>query len=78
MRNVVRKRSKRFVLSCIDDLAERGARGVVLGCTELPFAARQADSSIPLFDTAALHAQRALELAMAESWTPTAKIAKND
>ena len=70
VRNVVKKSSQRFVLKCVDDLSKQGAQGVILGCTELPFAARQADTSVPLFDTAALHAQRALDLAMAEPRLP--------
>jgi len=56
--------SKRFVLACMDDLAMRGAGGIVLGCTELPFLIRQTDTSIPVFDSTDIHARKALALAL--------------
>lgn len=62
--NTVNENSRRLVVNCIDDLQENGAQGIVLGCTELPFLIRQEDVSIPVFDTTALYAQKALELAL--------------
>jgi len=47
----------------IADLASRGAGGVILGCTEIGLLVRQEDVSIPLFDTAAIHAAAAAEFA---------------
>jgi aspartate racemase len=38
----------------------RGADGVILGCTELPMLIAQSDTSLPVFDTTALHAQAAV------------------
>jgi aspartate racemase len=61
----VRDDSKQFVLGCIEALGQRGAQGVVLACTELPFLIQQDDTALPVFDTTAIHAQKALELAMA-------------
>ncbi len=58
--------SKAYVLGCIDDLAQKGAEGIVLGCTELPFLIQQADTDVPVFDTTAIHAQKALDLALAD------------
>jgi aspartate racemase len=46
-------------------LAERGARGILLGCTEIDLLVGQADSPVPVFDTTRLHARRAVELALA-------------
>jgi aspartate racemase len=48
----------------ISDLVERGARGVLLGCTEIGLLVGPRDAEVPLFDTARLHAQRAVELAL--------------
>jgi aspartate racemase len=45
-------------------LIERGAEGIVLGCTELPLLIKAEDSSVPLFDTTTLHAMAAVELAL--------------
>lgn len=50
-------------------ITERAARreqfdGVILGCTELPMLLNQEHTSIPLYDTLALHVQAMLELAL--------------
>lgn len=43
----------------IESLVERGAQGVILGCTEIGLLVSPGDASVPLFDTAALHAHAA-------------------
>ncbi len=48
----------------IDKLINNGAEGVILGCTELPLLAREITTSIPLFDTTAIHAEAAVNLAL--------------
>jgi amino-acid racemase len=47
------------------ELAQRGAEGILLGCTEIDLLVGQADSPVPVFDTTRLHAERAVELACA-------------
>jgi len=47
-------------------LADRGAEGILLGCTEIDLLVGPQDSPVPLFDTTRLHAERAVELALAE------------
>jgi aspartate racemase len=44
-------------------LADRGAQGILLGCTEIGLLVSPQDSPVPVFDTARLHAERAVELA---------------
>jgi aspartate racemase len=46
-------------------LVERGAQAIILGCTELMLLVRPEDSAVPLFDTTALHAEAAVERALA-------------
>lgn len=46
-------------------LAGRGAEGILLGCTEIDLLVGQQDSPVPVFDTTRLHAERAVELALA-------------
>ena len=46
------------------DLAEQGAEGILLGCTEVDLLVGPADATVPLFDTTRLHARRAVELAL--------------
>jgi aspartate racemase len=43
----------------IEELVERGAQCVILGCTEISLLIQKPDSSVPLFDTTFLHAQAA-------------------
>ena len=45
-------------------MAERGAKGNILGCTELSFLIRPWDLSIPVFDTTAIYAESAVETAL--------------
>lgn len=61
----IRPESKQFLLDVIDDLERRGARGVILGCTEIGLLVGQDDCRLPVFDTALLHARSAAERALA-------------
>ncbi len=45
-------------------LVQRGAEAVILGCTEIMLLVRPEDSAVPLFDTTALHAEAAVDLAL--------------
>lgn len=45
-------------------LAAQGARGVILGCTEIGLLVSAADAAVPLFDTTALHAASAVDFAL--------------
>lgn len=56
--------SKTFLLAVIDNLAQQGAQGVILGCTEIGMAVSQRDTSIPLFDTTEIHARKAAMAAL--------------
>jgi len=51
----------------IERLIERGARGVILGCTEIPLLVRPADISVPLFDTGELHVAAAVRFALEDA-----------
>lgn len=58
---IISESAKRDYLAIIDGLRERGAEGVILGCTEIPLLVKPEDTELPLFNTAALHAELALE-----------------
>lgn len=47
-------------------LVEKGAQAVILGCTEIMLLVQPEDSPVPLFDTTALHAKAAIDMALAE------------
>lgn len=47
-------------------MVENGAEAVILGCTEIMLLVRAEDSPVPIFDTTAIHAAAAIEMALAE------------
>lgn len=57
--------SREAYLDIVASLAERGAQAVILGCTEIGLLIRQADTRVPLYDTAEIHAAQAVEQALA-------------
>ena len=57
--------SRQRYLEIIDGLAARGAAGIILGCTEIGLLVRQQDTSVRLFDTTQIHAQAAVQAALA-------------
>ncbi|MFN2358048.1 MAG: aspartate/glutamate racemase family protein [Desulfotignum sp.] len=44
-------------------MADQGAEAVILGCTEIGMLVGQKDTPVKLFDTTAIHAQKAVEYA---------------
>ncbi|MFW7525022.1 aspartate/glutamate racemase family protein [Vibrio ostreicida] len=58
--------SKDDYKAIIDDLAELGAQGVILGCTEIGLLIGEGDSHMPLFDTAKIHALAAAKAALSD------------
>jgi len=62
----VKESSRQKCKEIINKLADNGAEGVILGCTEIPLLIKQKDSNIPLFDTTQIHALAAAKLALSE------------
>jgi aspartate racemase len=56
--------SREVYRGVIARLVERGAQAIILGCTEIMLLVSQTDSAVPLFDTTALHAMAAVDLAL--------------
>ena len=61
---VIRDSSRQEYRRIMHRLAERGAEGILLGCTEIDLLVGPEDSPVPVFDTTLLHAERAVELAL--------------
>jgi aspartate racemase len=57
--------SRQAYRDVIARLVDRGAQGIVLGCTEIMLLVRQEDSAVPLFDTTRLHVDAAIARALA-------------
>lgn len=56
---VVSDTSRNQYKQIIEDMKEKGAEGVILGCTEIGLLIHQEDSSLPIFDTTHIHARAA-------------------
>lgn len=70
-RGEVREESKATYLDVVDDLADAGAEGLVMGCTEIEMLIEQSDRpDLPMFDTTALHVERAVEYSLGERALP--------
>lgn len=61
---IISPQSKQKYLTIIEELAKRGAQGVILGCTEIGLLVQQEDTSLPVFDTTQIHAKKAALLAI--------------
>jgi aspartate racemase len=65
-RNDIRENSRTEFVSIINRLADDvGAQGVILGCTEIPLLIQTGDVKIPVFDTTRIHAEAAVNYALA-------------
>ena len=49
------------------ELTAQGAQAIILGCTEIALLVSQDDSTVPLFDTASIHARAAAEWALSST-----------
>ncbi|WP_372752940.1 aspartate/glutamate racemase family protein [Mariniflexile sp.] len=53
--------SKTYVLTVLNDLINKGAEGVILGCTEFPLMIFEEDLEVPIFDTTKIHSMSAVD-----------------
>jgi len=58
---VVQDESREAYRSVVARLVERGAEGVILGCTEIGLLLSAADVPVPVFDTTRLHCEAAVD-----------------
>ena len=61
----IRDESREVYQGIIQQLADAGAEGVILGCTEIELLIKPEHSPIPTFDTTRLHALAAVDWALA-------------
>jgi aspartate racemase len=60
----IRESSNNLYWQIINRLADQGAQGIILGCTEIPLLVHEKEGNIPLFDTTLIHATAAVEHAL--------------
>ena len=68
-RGVVRDESRAAYRRIVNELVRDGAEGVILGCTEIGMLLGPDDVHVPLFDTAAIHAEAAASWALGNEAT---------
>ena len=66
---VVREQSRDEYRRIMLALSRAGAEAILLGCTEIDLLVGPDDAPVPVFDTTRLHAQCAVELALAAEFT---------
>ncbi len=66
VKSVFLPRSREAFFAIMRGLAARGARGIVLGCTEIPLLVGAEQSPLPAFDTTRIHALAAVDFALSE------------
>ena len=62
----VSEKTRLYFVKTAQQLVERGAEAIILGSTDLGFAVTEHDVSVPLFETAAIHAKGVAEWAMSD------------
>ncbi|MCE8042987.1 aspartate/glutamate racemase family protein [Halomonas desiderata] len=60
----VKETSRQRYLEIIESLREQGAEAVILGCTEIALLVQQSHTTVPLYDTTAIHAEEAVKWAL--------------
>lgn len=63
---VVLPGSRSAYIRIMESLVSEGAEAVILGCTEISLLVSEQDSRVPLFDTAAIHARAAADVALGQ------------
>jgi aspartate racemase len=66
VQGVVSPESKRLYLEIIERLLDRGAQGVIAGCTEIELLISPDDVAVPYFPTTRLHAEAAVDAALGD------------
>lgn len=59
--------TKARFISIINKLAQQGAEGAILGCTEIPLLLQQNDTPVKLYDTTLIHSLAAVNFALPKS-----------
>lgn len=62
---IIRDESRQIYLDIIDRMRENGAECVIEGCTEIVLLVQQQHTDVTLFDTTTIHAEDAVDMALA-------------
>ncbi|MGL4860098.1 MAG: aspartate/glutamate racemase family protein [Enterobacteriaceae bacterium] len=56
--------SRQIYINIAEELRNKGAQAIILGCTEITMLLTPADTTVPLYDTTRLHAEAAARMAL--------------
>lgn len=60
-KGIVTSETKKRYLEIANQLIKEGAEGIILGCTEIPLVIKPEDLAVPIFDTALIHSNAAVD-----------------
>lgn len=60
-KGIVTSEIKKRYLEIANQLIKEGAEGIILGCTEIPLVIKPEDLAVPIFDTALIHSNAAVD-----------------
>ncbi len=63
-KGILLPQTKEIYINLINELVQKGAQGIILGCTEIPLLIKQQDCTVPVFDTTFIHAMEAVNFAL--------------
>jgi aspartate racemase len=63
---IVREDSRNAFKTVMENLVAAGAKGIILGCTEIELLVKPDDGDVPLFPTTQIHAEAAVEMALSQ------------
>ncbi|KQB39579.1 aspartate/glutamate racemase family protein [Flavobacterium aquidurense] len=64
-RGIINPESQQNYIKIANELIERGAKGIILGCTEIPLLIDQSHFSVPVFDTTKIHSEAIVNFILA-------------
>ena len=76
-KGIFRPQTKERYLIIIQKLIDRGAEGIILGCTEIPLLIKEGDSPVPSFDTTLIHSTAAVTFALNDVIDSSIKVKAN-
>lgn len=68
-RGILLPETRQAYIRIMEEMVAAGAEGIILGCTEIPLLIKQADVTMPVFDTTLIHAQAAVDFALGKNGT---------
>lgn len=60
-KGIVTSETKKHYLEISNQLIKEGAEGIILGCTEIPLVIKPENFAVPIFDTALIHSNAAVD-----------------